>query len=313
MANKMLKMIFLTSYLKNKMITLRQLQFALAVARYRHFKKAAKECGISQAALSLGIAELEKNLGTNIFERNNKNVLITPIGEEILKRSNKIHMDIQDLIQVAQTHKHQLAFPMDIGFIPSIAPFLLPKFLPKIRQKYPHFPLTLHEDLTRRLLLKIEQGKLDAAIIALPYELNNLIIYPISEERFFLIAHPENPLANKEKIDRTMLKKAPLLLLDEEHCISQHIAEVCNLTPSHAQSYQCQTSLHTLIHMTASNMGVTLIPEMALPVIQNNQNIVIKELDIPAPHRKIALVTRPNYARKNEIDLMLQELNKSFS
>ena len=123
------------------MITLRQLEFALAVAKYKHFKRAAEECNISQSALSLGIAELEKQLDTQIFERNNKQVLITPIGEEILERATRIFAEVNDLVTRAQTHQTPLAYPMTIGIIPTIAPFLLPKVLPLLRQQFPQFQL----------------------------------------------------------------------------------------------------------------------------------------------------------------------------
>ena len=134
------------------MITLRQIQFALAVARHKHFKRAAEECNISQSALSLGIAEMEKNLGVIVFERNNKQVVITPIGEELLRRAQQIYLDAQQLVEHAHAGQETLHFPMAVGFIPTIAPYLLPRALPVIRHAYPDFELNIREDVSERLV-----------------------------------------------------------------------------------------------------------------------------------------------------------------
>ncbi|MDE0843348.1 MAG: LysR family transcriptional regulator, partial [Psychrobacter pacificensis] len=137
------------------MITLRQLEFALAVAKHRHFKRAAEDCNISQSALSLGIAELEKQLDTQIFERNNKQVLITPIGQEILTRAQRVFSEVSDLTTRAHSHQTPLAYPMTVGIIPTIAPYLLPKVLPALRAQYPEFRMTIVEQQTERLLEQV--------------------------------------------------------------------------------------------------------------------------------------------------------------
>lgn len=295
------------------MITLRQIQFALAVDRHHHFKRAAEECNISQSALSLGIAEMEKNLGVMLFERNNKQVITTPIGEEILKRGAKIHLEVQQLIQCAHAGKSDLSFPMRIGLIPSIAPFLLPAALPIIRQNYPNFTPNIHEDLTRRLLEKVLQGELDSAVIALPYDTDTLTVHHISEERFLLIAHQDNPIIKQKKITLDTLKKAPLMLLGEGHCISDHIADVCNLSLKSGNQYYRDASLNTLIHMTANDMGITLIPEMALPMIAHHPSITSRIVEVAGSHRKIALVTRPNYPRMAEIALLVKLFQQALA
>ena len=155
------------------MITLRQLEFALAVAKHRHFKRAAEDCNISQSALSLGIAELEKQLDTQIFERNNKQVLITPIGEDILARAQRVFSDVHRITR-AHSHQSPLAYPMTVGIIPTIAPYLLPKVLPALRANYPEFRMTIVEQQTERLLEQVRYGHIDTAIIALPYAVEGL-------------------------------------------------------------------------------------------------------------------------------------------
>ena len=195
------------------MITLRQLEFALAVAKYKHFKRAAEECNISQSALSLGIAELEKQLDTQIFERNNKQVLITPIGEEILERATRIFAEVNDLVTRAQTHQTPLAYPMTIGIIPTIAPFLLPKVLPDLRAQFPDFKLTVMEEQTERLLDKVRYGVIDTAIIALPYATDGLLTFEFWAEDFLAVVAPND-------------SRAALPVLDSEHLLDLSLIHI---------------------------------------------------------------------------------------
>ena len=194
------------------MITLRQLEFALAVAKHKHFKRAAEECSISQSALSLGIAELEKQLDTQIFERNNKQVLITPIGEQLLQRAQTIFSEIQDLITMAHSHQTPLAYPMTIGIIPTIAPYLLPKVLPALTDKYPTFEMTVVEKQTERLLDLVRYGHIDTAIIALPYVVEGLHVFEFWAEDFFAVFPKGSDLARLDHITSSQLSKTNLLL-----------------------------------------------------------------------------------------------------
>ena len=235
------------------MITLRQIQFALAVARHKHFKRAAEECNISQSALSLGIAEMEKNLGVIVFERNNKQVVITPIGEELLRRAEKIHLDAQQLVEQAHASQDTLHFPMAIGFIPTIAPFFLPQALPVIHKAYPKFEMNIREDVSERLVSAVHHGMLDAALIALPYD----------------------------------------------------IVEICKFRNQISPHSFREASLNTLVQMVVNDMGLTLVPEMALPSLHRLPDIRTIPLDVPAPHRRLALVTRPNYPRTVELEALM--------
>lgn len=286
------------------MITLRQLQFALAVKRHKHFKHAAEECQVSQSALSLGIAELEKILGVVIFERNNKQVVITSIGEEILARGQKIYLDAQQLVESAQAAQKNLGFAMSIGFIPSIAPFLLPKVLPLINKKYPHFEMSVSEDISQRLVQAVQTGLIDAAILALPFDTNGLDVLEFGAERFFVIANQNHPLAKEEKIKPEKLRKYPPLLLGDGHCLKDHIVDVCQLSISENNRFR-EASLNTLIQLTVNNMGYTLIPQMAVEQMKNYENLKVIPLDVAGEHRKLAAVMRPNYPRIEELKLLL--------
>lgn len=256
------------------MITLRQLEFALAVAKHRHFKRAAEDCNISQSALSLGIAELEKQLDTQIFERNNKQVLITPIGEEILTRAQRVFSEINDLTTRAHSHQTPLAYPMTIGIIPTIAPFLLPKVLPSVKQQYPDFRMTIVEKQTERLLEQVRYGHIDTAIIALPYPVDGLHTFEFWQEDFFAVFPSDDAHASLKTIDADELAQVNLLLLGEGHCLTDQALSVCHFERDDMKSSFSDASLNTLIQMAMVNMGTTLIPEMALnQLYRQNQNI----------------------------------------
>ncbi len=297
------------------MITLRQIQFTLAVARHRHFKRAAEECNISQSALSLGIAEMEKNLGVTIFERNNKQVVITPIGAELIERAQKIFLDAQQLIECAHASQETLGFGMSIGFIPTIAPFLLPAALPLINEKYPEFDMNVSEETSERLVNAVQTGRIDAAVLALPYDTGNLNVIEFAEENFYVITDKSHPLVNEKKVTPAKLKKHDLLLLGDGHCLRDQIMEVCRFHYALGQNMFKDASLNTLIQLTVNNMGITLVPEMALPQVARYQNLEAMPLDIAGPHRTIAIITRSNYPRMKEmkelIGVFQQALRKS--
>lgn len=286
------------------MITLRQLQFALAVLRHRHFKRAAEECGVSQSALSLGIAELEKILGVTLFERNNKQVIITPIGEEILERAQKIYLDAQQLTECAQASNNHLGFAMNIGFIPTIAPYLLPKILPALRKSYPDFVLNISEDTTANLLKALSSGKIDAAVLALPYDLSGLEVIEFAKENFFAIVHRNHPLSQQKRISTEALKSKDLLLLGEGHCLRDQIIDLCEFHNHINDNCFKNASLNTLIQLAVNDMGMTLIPEMAKEQISKNDQAHILPLEIKGPHRTLAIATRTQYPRKQELQLL---------
>ena len=285
------------------MITLRQLEFALAVAKHKHFKRAAEECSISQSALSLGIAELEKQLDTQIFERNNKQVLITPIGEQLLQRAQTIFSEIQDLITMAHSHQTPLAYPMTIGIIPTIAPYLLPKVLPALTDKYPTFEMTVVEKQTERLLDLVRYGHIDTAIIALPYVVEGLHVFEFWAEDFFAVFPKGSDLARLDHITSSQLSKTNLLLLGEGHCLTDQVLSICSMSKEQIKSGFSDASLNTIIQMALAGMGTTLVPKIAIDHIAGD-NVMVVPLAEKGPHRKLAFVTRLNYARVNDVKIL---------
>lgn len=296
------------------MITLRQLEFALAVAKHRHFKRAAEDCNISQSALSLGIAELEKQLDTQIFERNNKQVLITPIGKEILTRAERVFAEIHDLTARAHSHQTPLAYPMTVGIIPTIAPYLLPKVLPSLRKQHPNFRMTIIEQQTERLLEKVRYGHIDTAIIALPYAVDGLHTFEFWAEDFFAVFPQDDSHAKLDTIDADTLATANLMLLGEGHCLTDQALSVCQYERADMKSSFSNASLNTLIQMALTNMGTTLVPEMALDQLHlQDQGAVAIPLDEAGPHRRIAFVTRLNYARVDDVNLLGDLFKKALT
>lgn len=298
------------------MITLRQLEFALAVAKHKHFKRAAEECNISQSALSLGIAELEKQLDTQIFERNNKQVLITPIGEELLERALRVFSEIHDLTTRAHSHQIPLAYPMTIGIIPTVAPYLLPKVLPSLKNSYPDFDLSIVEKKTERLIEQVRYGHIDTAIIALPYTIDGLHTFEFWAEDFYAILSKKEH-GSPKSISSQELSKTDLLLLGEGHCMTDQVLSVCSLKRDGIHSSFFDASLNTLIQMSLAGMGATLVPEMALSQLKANRpDIHAVPISEPGPHRRLVFISRLNYARVNDIrllsDLFRQSLQKQF-
>ncbi len=287
------------------MITIKQLQYALAVEKTLHFKKAAEQCNISQSALSTALSELEKQLGTQLFERDNKRVLITPIGKEILSRARTIMLELQALDDLVDSQKQPLSYPITVGVIPTIAPFLLPKLLPEIQQHYPDAKLTIVEEQSAELINRVKEGEIDTAILALPYELDGLLALEFWEEDFYWLTPAASELSNLSEITSEQMNTGKLMLLKDGHCLKDHIIDACHFRPEQAEHGFGATSLTTLVHLVQASMGTTLIPAMALEsLVKGNDLIKAVHLSEPGPHRRIAFILRPNYTRYSSIEAL---------
>jgi LysR family hydrogen peroxide-inducible transcriptional activator len=288
------------------MISLKQLHYALAVEKTLHFKKAAEMCHVSQSALSTGIAELEKQLGMPIFERDNKKVLISPFGSQFLEKARAIKTQLDDLDQLAAAMNKPLSYPMAVGVIPTIGPYLLPKVLPLVRSRYPDFRLRIVEDQTDNLILKVRSGELDAAILALPYRLDGLLAFEFWTEDFYWIVHRDDALAKRKGITSHELSNVRLMLLEDGHCLRDHALAACKLQGADVDNTFASSSLNTLIQMVAGHMGTTLVPQMALDqLLTGSSELKAIHLNEPGPHRRIAFVTRPDYAGVKSIELLI--------
>jgi LysR family hydrogen peroxide-inducible transcriptional activator len=288
------------------MISTKQLTYALAVERTLHFKKAAEQCHIAQSALSTALAELEKQLGFQLFERDNKKVLVTPIGAEVLRRAREIMAQVEELERLADTLKSPLSYPVKIGMIPTIAPYLLPRMLPELKRSYPDCQPAVVEDQTHVLVDMVRKGDIDTAVIALPYSIEGLLAFEFWEEDFYWVAPKGEKFANRSEITSKELARSNLMLLKEGHCLKEHILDVCKLPEPETNQGFGTASLTTLIQMVLNNMGTTLIPAMAIEQLTAQYpQLSIVHLKEPGPHRRIAFVIRPNYTRMNSIEALL--------
>lgn len=288
------------------MISTKQLFYALAVERTLHFKKAAEQCHITQSALSTALAELEKQLGFQLFERDNKRVLVTPIGLEVLRRARDIMGQVAELERLADTLKSPLSYPIRIGMIPTVAPYLLPRMLPELKRRYPDCQPAMVEEQTHVLLDMVRNGAIDTAVIALPYDCDGLLAFEFWAEDFYWVALKGGKFTSRSEIASRELARSNLLLLKEGHCLKEHILDVCKLPEPESNQGFGTASLTTLIQMVLNNMGTTLIPEMAIgQLTAQYPQLSTVHLKEPGPHRRIAFVIRPNYTRMNSIEALL--------
>lgn len=294
------------------MISLKQLHYALAIEKTLHFKKAAEACNVSQSALSTAINELEKQLATTVFERNNKQVLVTDKGKLILAKAKKIKVELDELLQISKSHKQPFENPMAIGVIPTIGPYLLPKVLPEVRKQFPDFRLKIVEEQSHVLLEMVRNGDIDAAILALPYPIEGLMSFEFWQEDFYWVCHKDECQSKLQGItsEELEIEVEKLMLLKDGHCLKEHALAACSFQHKQHSSDFESASLHTLIQMVAGKLGTTIVPQMSLDqLIHNDSELRAIHLNEPGPHRKISLIIRPNYVRTNELAL----LKKIFS
>jgi LysR family hydrogen peroxide-inducible transcriptional activator len=297
------------------MISLKQVHYALAVERHLHFRRAAEECNISQSALSTALSEMEKRLGFQIFERDNRKVLVTPLGQQVLDRARAIQLQMKDLNKLADSQREPLTTPLSIGVIPTIGPYLLPRVLPGLQDRYPRLQLQIVEDQTAEVLDQLRRGALDAAIIALPYECDGLLTFQFWQEDLLWIIHAEDDNACVKCATVDDLARTHLMLLKDGHCLTEHALAACKLEDLSSHSFGA-TSLSTMIQLVAGKIGSTLVPEIALnQLVNSNPQLVGIPLEEPGPHRQLAVAIRPNYPGianvEALVELFREELTKT--
>lgn len=293
--------------------TLKQLRYLSAVAEHRHFGHAAKACHISQSTLSAGIQELEQNLDVALVERGHKQVLLTPIGEEVVSRSRRILTSVDELITLCDIESQPLGGRMRLGVIPTIAPYLLPRLLEGLRQRYPGFQLFIREDLSDHLVDALHRGELDVLLLALPFPAEQTETTVLFQDTFRLACPAEHPLLTNTRVKTADLKGQDLLLLEEGHCLRSHALEACKLRDLDlAVPYQA-TSLHTLVQMVANGIGITLLPAMALEAnILMGTRVEVRDFDQPVK-RDIGLMWRRRTARKEEFEFLAEAIRSELS
>lgn len=283
-------------------ITLRQLRYFEALARHGHFGHAAEACAISQPALSVQIRELEDTLGMQLFERSARKVRLTGFGEEFHGRAQNVLRSVEELGDMARAARGGFTGRLRLGVIPTIAPYLLPDIVGRLAQRWPELDVHVRETLTSTLLRELAGGRLDAAILALPIDDPGLSEVELFSEEFVLV-RPETDRA-KPMPGADALREMRLLLLEEGHCFRDQALAFCNIRPSVTGDGLDGSSLSTLVQMVGAGLGVTLIPQMAVPVETRSAPVAVARFAPPAPQRRIGMVwrrTSPLTAQLGEI------------
>jgi len=291
--------------------TLRQLEYVVALARELNFRQAAAGCHVSQPALSSQIQQLEAQLGVVLFERDKRSVQITPAGEELAGRAQKILDQVEEMVASVQGTTGKLVGSLRMGVIPTVAPYMLPNFVGEVHEKFPDLKLYLREEQTSRCVEQIERGELDVALLALEADLGDLHTVPLFEDPFMVVLSPGHPLAERDEIKEEDLAKERLLLLEEGHCLRAQVLKLCEHAATEDLDILGGTSLTTLMQMVNSDMGITLLPQMAVEKeVASASGVIVKPMPEPRPYRTIGLVCRDKSPRAADFDALADLLEE---
>ena len=290
--------------------SLRQLSYLVTMSETLHFTEAARRSFVTQSTLSGGIMELERLLGGVLVERDRQNVRLTPLGEQVVARARVLLADAQDLMRLSREMSEPLTGDLHLGIIPTIAPFILTQLLDEVHRQLPKIQLHLHEAQSEKIVEKLEHGNLDMIVLALPFDTRGLKVAEIAKENLFVVYNKNDKNAeNANSLDDLDLSR--LMLLEEGHCLRDHTLSACPVGERKNDHRLKASSLPTLVEMVSSNLGFTLLPEIALKnsMIHFNEEIAVKSIE-DAPNRTLALVTRKSTPLQSEFDVIFQILQK---
>ena len=290
-------------------MTLSELRFIVAVGREKNFRKAADKCFVSQPALSLAVKKLEDELGIILFERSRTDVSITQAGQAIINQAIIVLDEAGKIKEMAQLGDGQLEKPFKLGLIYSIAPYLLPLIIPLLRNSAPDMPLEIEENITKNLEEKLKKGFIDAAIVALPFDIPGIEIENLYEEPFVTVVPIKHPWAQKKTIKADLLASEKVLLLDNTHCYSNQVQEAC---PGLLKTGEIQggNSLETIRSMVASNLGISVLPKSATTLRHVNPLVKVIQFDKPIPFRKVVLAYRKSSVKKQALEEVVKSIKK---
>jgi LysR family hydrogen peroxide-inducible transcriptional activator len=278
-------------------MNLRDLRYLVALADLRHFGRAAEACHVSQPTLSTQLKKLEDELGVQLIERAPRTVMLTPVGSDIVVRARRVLADIEQMRETARRTADPEAGSVRLGLFPTLAPYLLPHVVPKIGARFPRLELLLVEEKTEVLLTRLREGRLDAAILALPLHEDWLQVERLFEEPFLLAVPNGHALARRDDLKLAELSREHLLLLEDGHCMRDQALAVCALAGAGEKDGFRATSLETLRQMVAAGVGITLLPMLAVkPPVPVSESIELVRFRNPPPSRKLALVWRRSSA-----------------
>ena len=288
-------------------MNLRDLKYLVALADHKHFGRAAAACYVSQPTLSTQIKKLEDELGVPLVERAPRKVMLTPAGRDAAERARRIVAEVEQMKEAARRSQDPEAGTVRLGMFPTLGPYLLPHVVPRIRARFPHLELLLVEEKSDVLLSRLREGKLDAGLLALPVADDQLHTEFLFEEPFVLAVPESHPLAQRGSLTLAELSHQQLLLLEDGHCLREQALDVCRLSGANEKSEFRATSLETLRQMVAADVGITLLPALAVkPPVARSPNIHLLGFSDSHPSRRIAMVWRKSSAMSGFLQVFAQ-------
>lgn len=282
-----------------KFPSLKQLHYLVTLYETRHFGEAAKQCFVSQSTLSSGIQNLEELIGSQLIERDNKTLVFSAVGEDVVSRSREILARSQDLMELTQISENPMQGKLRVGCIPTIAPFLLCDLVQAVNQRFPDLDLLLREDTTANLLIALKSGEMDVLILALPVDIGGMQSRIVGKDAFKMVLNSAQAKGISLPVHYSDLPDESVFLLEREHCLTDHAVSACQLTSSEKINPFSATSLHTLVQMVANGLGTTFIPQMAINHgLIDNLDLVVMDPPGREAYREIGLVWRPTSSRK---------------
>lgn len=290
-------------------MTLTELRYIVALAREKHFGRAAEKCFVSQPTLSVAVKKLEDELGVILFERGQHEITVTPAGEPIVRQAEKVLAEAARIKELADTAGDPLAGPLRIGAIYTIGPYLLPRLVPLLRQVAPQMPLILQENFTAQLIEALKNCELDVAIVALPVEEPGLVAQAVYDEAFRVLVPARHPWAKEKAIAPRKLLDQPLLMLGRGNCFRDQVLDLCSRAGAGGPQVLEGSSLETIRLMVASNIGVTVMPASAVDELPKNDALLrVRPFVEPTPTRRVGMVWRASFPRHQAIDLLRRAL-----
>ena len=293
-------------------MTLQQLEYILAVNQFRHFAKAAEYCRVTQPTLSAMIQKLEEELDTRIFDRSQQPVCPTPVGIHIIEQAQNILVLANRIKNIIEEEKHSLTGTFKLGILPTVAPYLLPRFFPQLMKKYPDLDIRVVEMKTNDIKKALQTGEIDAGIVASLAGMEELQQTPLFYEQFFAYVSREDALFNNEVIRTSDLNGEQLWLLDEGHCFRDQLVRFCQMKSARASQLAYHLgSMETFMRMVESGKGVTFIPELAVLQLGDAQKELVRSFAIPCPTRQVVLLTNKNFIRHTLLEVLVKEIKLS--
>jgi len=290
--------------------TIKQLQYLVALRHHGHFGRAADACFVTQSTLSAGLRELETLLGITLVERTRRVVRFTALGEKIADKAIKVLRETEELAEMARAQGRPLHGELRMGVIPTIAPFLLPTMLPRLREQWPELKLYLREETSSAACDALHRGQLDCVLLALPFACGEVDSVPLFDDPLF-IAYPRGEAPGTATVEAADIDERRLLLLEDGHCLKDHALSACNRPDLRAHAEMMGTSLHTLVQMVDNGLGVTFLPEMAIEAgILSGTGVDARPLHSDHPYRSIALIWRRSSPREGEFQMLATALSR---